>query len=148
MAVVKKQTSKSEGSENSRSNKRASLRITVEINALLRVTSEGESRIYQSRTRNLSAGGACIVVDRGVDGLADRLRAPKVQILVAFELQRGESEVTTAALPVWIRSTTDWVERPQNDESRLAIGLSFVDMEKAETDRIASFLTELSKPSA
>ena len=145
---MKKQASRREGRGNSRSNQRKYPRITIEVNALLRVTAEGDDKIYQSRTRDLSAGGVSIVVDRGIGDLADRLRSPEVHVLVALELYRSKSKLKTAALPVWIRSTTDWVESPRDDESHLAIGLSFVDMGKAETEEIESFLTELSDPSA
>jgi hypothetical protein len=55
--------------------------------------------------------------------------------------------VKAAALPVWIRSTTDWVETPRESEPRLVIGLSFVDMGERETEEIKAFLAEVSKPS-
>lgn len=132
---------------NKQPSQRESERIDVEINALLRVTSESESRIYPSKTRNLSAGGACIVVERGINDLENRLRPREAQVLVALELYRGESEVKAAALPVWIRSTTDWVETPRESEPRLVIGLSFVDMGERETEEIKAFLAEVSKPS-
>ena len=144
---MKEQASQSEKSGNPRSNQRKHPRIAIELNALLRVTDKGDDRVYQSKTRDLSAGGVSIVVDRGIGDLADRLRTPEAQVLVALELRQGESQIKTAALPVWIRSTTDWVESPRGGESHLATGLSFVDMGKAEIEAISSFVKEFSESS-
>lgn len=124
---------------------RKHMRLEVQLEVSFRVEGDAEDRTFRGSTKNISRGGACILVERDKAAVASLMgdRLPRLAVSIFLDKQGGNLLVDVPTKTAWISSKVGWYLTPANERMPLLVGASFDSVSREDTEKIDFFIEEL-----
>jgi c-di-GMP-binding flagellar brake protein YcgR len=123
--------------------KRKYVRVEVEVPARFKIVGDGEGKVYQALTGNISHGGACLRVEGDGDEVLQKLGDDLPELEVSIDLPGHDGKVSADTRTAWIICRLDRKSPPEDDHGPVVIGVEFSNMSDADEDRVTDLIADI-----
>jgi c-di-GMP-binding flagellar brake protein YcgR len=122
---------------------RKHVRIASRLEVQFFIEGDEGSRAYTAETKDISRGGACLIVLDGKEELIEKVDQGMPRLKVKLFIHDDGKAMDIQSKTMWISSKVGWFMTPSSADMPVLIGMAFEGLSREDNEKIDSYIEEV-----